>query len=281
MGRNMRFTLGILSVAILLAVAPSVDAKSRKMKKQTEPPVTPREAAAEELPRPGRQPLQAPPLQAPRIETPGETVREPGDAAPGETFNGPLNDRRDLEFAPPEPARSLESRMRLEVREIPASPSSFQIAPPAERRSRPAGGTSSALEPDLAPSHPFRDPFLPGTDTESGVFFPANHASHWGTESPGRELKLLSADKITYRDHGPRKRRVETRETILPVAAPCGCCDVGICVRLPVCCNDAPTTKSRKGLFGRHIVTYCWDCGFEMDVVFTRHGEVVVHSYPD
>jgi hypothetical protein len=51
---------------------------------------------------------------------------------------------------------------------------------------------------------------------------------------------------------------------------------------VPVCvpvCNEAPCVTSRCGLFGRGIVSYTWSCGYRIDMVITKHGDVRVTTF--
>jgi hypothetical protein len=65
-------------------------------------------------------------------------------------------------------------------------------------------------------------------------------------------------------------------QTLL-VKDPCDCCCE--CAEIPVClpagCKN-PSICSRCGLFGRSIVTYSYDCGCCVTIVFRRCGDVVV-----
>jgi len=66
---------------------------------------------------------------------------------------------------------------------------------------------------------------------------------------------------------------------ILMVKDPCDCCcnpcaaEIPVC--LPACCKN-PCVSCKCGLFGRGIVTYSYDCGVCVTVVFRNCGDVVV-----
>jgi hypothetical protein len=85
---------------------------------------------------------------------------------------------------------------------------------------------------------------------------------------------------ITY--HHKRKRKAcydpcaGTAQMVLAVKDPCCCCTVEVPICVPVCCQDAPCVDSRCGLFGRGIVEYSWNCGYRVQIVFTKHGGVRV-----
>jgi hypothetical protein len=55
----------------------------------------------------------------------------------------------------------------------------------------------------------------------------------------------------------------------------CCCCTAEIPVCLPACCTN-PKVCYGSGLFGRGIVTYSYDCGCCVTIVFRRCGDVIV-----
>jgi hypothetical protein len=87
---------------------------------------------------------------------------------------------------------------------------------------------------------------------------------------------------IQYRHHG---RPLDccgcgpSIQTVLCVKDPATCCTVLVPVCLPRCCTDVPCVSSRVGLFRRGIVDHDWNCGLRVRVVFSRHGDVVVHYF--
>ena len=88
---------------------------------------------------------------------------------------------------------------------------------------------------------------------------------------------------ITYCDRTCRKRCCENAcsprvSMCLNVCDPC-CCDstVKVPVCIPACCaKEAPCVSTRCGCFGRTVVSYSWSCGFEVQLVFTRRGDIRV-----
>jgi hypothetical protein len=66
---------------------------------------------------------------------------------------------------------------------------------------------------------------------------------------------------------------------VLMVKDPCDCscnpCAAEIPVCLPACCKT-PCVNCKCGLLGRGIVTYSYDCGACVTVVFRNCGDVVV-----
>jgi hypothetical protein len=84
---------------------------------------------------------------------------------------------------------------------------------------------------------------------------------------------------ISYRERHCRKCCcVDTAHAVLKVADPCCCCYLEVPVCVPVC-NEAPCVTSRCGLFGRGIVSYTWSCGYRIDMVITKHGDVRVTTF--
>ena len=84
-----------------------------------------------------------------------------------------------------------------------------------------------------------------------------------------------------YHRHGSKCKfdRCNMKEVVVIVKDPCTCCCVEVPVCVPCCCNEMCTTNCHCGLFGREITEYCWDCGFRMEIVATKHGDFVVHYY--
>ena len=94
----------------------------------------------------------------------------------------------------------------------------------------------------------------------------------------------VSRRDVDYRFHrgGSKEKfcREEMRETCLVVKDPCDpCCELELPVCIPCCCEVPCSIKCNKGLFGRTITEYCWDCGFRLEVVATKNGEFIVHHY--
>jgi hypothetical protein len=67
-------------------------------------------------------------------------------------------------------------------------------------------------------------------------------------------------------------------EVALCVDDPCDCCPPkSVCVCVPCCCTEAPCVSWRDGMFGRRVATYSWPCcGYSVEVVVTRRGELIV-----
>ena len=66
-------------------------------------------------------------------------------------------------------------------------------------------------------------------------------------------------------------------EHILSVVDPCTGCAQDVCVCIPCCCTEEPAVTCRTGIFGRTILTHCWECcGHSVDIIINRCGEVRV-----
>jgi hypothetical protein len=70
-----------------------------------------------------------------------------------------------------------------------------------------------------------------------------------------------------------------TVSQVLKVKDPCDCCcspcvaEIPVC--LPACCKKA-CVDCKCGLFGRGVVTYSYDCGCCVTIVFRNCGDVIV-----
>ena len=72
----------------------------------------------------------------------------------------------------------------------------------------------------------------------------------------------------------------QVKELVMRVKDPCECCFVDVPVCVPTCClAEHPDVCFRKGFLGRDVVAYTWPCGFELEVVFKRNGDLIVHYY--
>ena len=66
-------------------------------------------------------------------------------------------------------------------------------------------------------------------------------------------------------------------DLVMVVKNPADGCLYEIPLCIPACCTGEPTVVERRGIFGRGVVDYCWECGFTASVRF-RHilGDVKV-----
>ena len=65
------------------------------------------------------------------------------------------------------------------------------------------------------------------------------------------------------------------------VADPCTCCTYEVSACVPACCAGVTPCLDgcKKGLFGRKILTYKFECcGHCVDVVVTKHGRTIVRD---
>jgi hypothetical protein len=69
-------------------------------------------------------------------------------------------------------------------------------------------------------------------------------------------------------------------EAALCVDDPCDCCPPqSVCVCIPCCCTEPPCVAWRDGVFGRRVAMYSWPCcGYSLDVVVTRKGDLIVRD---
>jgi len=96
-------------------------------------------------------------------------------------------------------------------------------------------------------------------------------------------LVAVAAGSISLAPHQAQARRMRACapppiEVVLCVDDPCDCCaPQQVCVCVPCCCTEAPCVTWRDGIFGRRVATYTWPCcGYSVDVVVTRRGELIV-----
>jgi len=69
----------------------------------------------------------------------------------------------------------------------------------------------------------------------------------------------------------------EQVELVMITKNPADGCLYEIPLCMPACCVGEPTIAERRGLAGRGVVEYCWDCGFTATVKFRhRRGDVKV-----
>ena len=69
----------------------------------------------------------------------------------------------------------------------------------------------------------------------------------------------------------------EQVELVMVTKNPADCCLYEICLCVPACCVGEPIVAERRGLLGRGVVEYCWECGFTATVKFRhRIGDVKV-----
>jgi hypothetical protein len=76
----------------------------------------------------------------------------------------------------------------------------------------------------------------------------------------------------TDTDRGARRmyRSSGEVELVMIVQNPADGCLYEIPLCVPACCTGEPVMKERRGLLGRGVVEYCWDCGFTATVKFRQ-----------
>ena len=68
-----------------------------------------------------------------------------------------------------------------------------------------------------------------------------------------------------------------TVELVMVARNPADCCLYEIPLCLPACCLGEPRVEERRGIAGRGVVEYCWECGFTATVKFRKRiGDVKV-----
>jgi hypothetical protein len=94
------------------------------------------------------------------------------------------------------------------------------------------------------------------------------------------ENAVHPAPPTKYRANRSARRMLRGKETIdlvMVARNPADGCLYEIPMCLPACCVGEPTVKERRGLGGRGVVEYCWECGFSATVKFRhRLGDVKV-----
>ena len=89
---------------------------------------------------------------------------------------------------------------------------------------------------------------------------------------------------VIYKHHRPCKKACCTCappvQTVLLVEDPCVCgCLIEVPICLPACCVGEPKVCNRNGFLGRDVVEYEWCCGYRVKMVFTKRGDLVVHTF--
>lgn len=156
----------------------------------------------------------------------------------------------------------------------------------------PAAKTPTLMKPQTPPvqlpssttvKRPFMQPAQPrepgrGQLTIQSEPMPAPE----GTREVGpaaRDPNTHPAPPIVYdTDHDARKmyRSGQVQLVMVTQDPSDGCCyEIPLCI--PACCTGEPKVSAGRGLLGRGVVEYCWQCGFRAKVKF-RHvrGDVRV-----
>jgi hypothetical protein len=148
------------------------------------------------------------------------------------------------------------------------------LPPPRRPESRPAVRPTTRL----ARRQPFLRPAEPEPADSSLSPQPAEIESMPIPDSPEMVIQPTPPIAIdTDRDARRMYRSFGEVELIMTVRNPANGCLYEIPLCIPACCTGEPVVDERRGLFGRGVVEYCWECGFEAKVIF-RHvlGDVKV-----
>ncbi len=154
-------------------------------------------------------------------------------------------------------------------------------APPAVRAE--AVAPAKTKQPFMRPAEPRRR--VPAT-TALAVkeeTMPAPEAPGIITESP--EIQVRPAPPIEYdtdRDARRMYRSSGEINVVMIAQNPADGCYYEIPMCIPACCVGEPKVESGRGILGRGIVEFCWDCGFRAEVKFRRVlGDVKVEYDAD
>jgi hypothetical protein len=168
------------------------------------------------------------------------------------------------------------------------APASEPLPPPSkpatEAKPQPSQNSvqSEAKKPFLRPAEPRRR--VPATTalsvTEEPMPAPEPEII---VESP--EFEVRPAPPIEYDTDGDARRmyRKSGEVNVVMIAKnPADGCHYEIPMCIPGCCVGEPRVSGGRGLLGRGVVEFCWDCGFRAEVKF-RHilGDVKVEYEGD
>jgi hypothetical protein len=157
---------------------------------------------------------------------------------------------------------------------------------------QPSGATPDQVKPQTPPvqspakttvKRPFMQPAQPrepgrGQLTTQSEPIPAPKGSP-EAGPPARELNVHPAPPIVYdtdRDARKMYRSGQVQLVMITQDPADGCCyEIPMCI--PACCTGEPKVSAGRGILGRGVVEYCWQCGFRAKVKF-RHvrGDVRV-----
>jgi hypothetical protein len=97
-------------------------------------------------------------------------------------------------------------------------------------------------------------------------------------ESPDIEVRPAPPIEYDTDRHARRMYRESGEVNVVMIARnPADGCYYEIPMCIPACCVGEPKVKSGRGILGRGLVEFCWECGFRAEVKF-RHvlGDVKV-----
>lgn len=110
------------------------------------------------------------------------------------------------------------------------------------------------------PASDAADESMPGPKTTEAAALPAPPTAYHASRSARRMFRCQ--DEV---------------ELVMVTKNPADCCLYEICLCVPACCTGQPVVAEKRGLGGRGVVEYCWECGFTATVKFRhRVGDVKV-----
>ncbi|MEX0610962.1 MAG: hypothetical protein WD229_02475 [Pirellulales bacterium] len=156
-------------------------------------------------------------------------------------------------------------------------PANEPTLPPPER---PVAENTTKQSSKAPAKRPFMRPAVPKSRRDSRVELTAAEESIPAPAGPSAEVPVRPTPPLEYDSDRSARRmyaKYGTVELVMVTQNPADGCFYEIPLCIPACCTEAPRVSSRRGIFGRGIVEYCWPCGFEAEVKF-RHvlGDVRV-----
>jgi len=168
----------------------------------------------------------------------------------------------------------------------PANAENVQpLPPPSKPAVQPAPQQSTAT----TPKQPFMRPAEPRrrvqATTALSVVEESMPAPEPGVIFDSPEFEVRPAPPIEYDTDGDARdmyRESGEVKIVMVTQNPADGCYYEIPLCIPGCCVGEPRMSGGRGLLGRGVVEYCWECGFRAEVKF-RHilGDVKVEYEGD
>jgi hypothetical protein len=102
---------------------------------------------------------------------------------------------------------------------------------------------------------------------------------------PSADVEVRPAPPIEYDTDGDARgmyRKSGEVNLVMITQNPADGCYYEIPLCIPACCTDEPRISGGRGILGRGVVEYCWECGFRAEVKFRhRLGDVKVEYEGD
>lgn len=159
------------------------------------------------------------------------------------------------------------------------------LPPPSNPATQPAPQQSTAV----TPKQPFMRPAEPRrrvqATTALAIVEEPMPAPEPGVIVESPELEVRPAPPIEYDTDGDARdmyRESGEVKILMVTQNPADGCYYEIPLCIPGCCVGEPRMSGGRGLLGRGVVEYCWECGFRAEVKF-RHilGDVKVEYEGD